>query len=226
MIGWKTSTWAGAVRSIQILIAPPTRCPATGAARTDALVPQREHHQTQQRAGLVGAARRGAPAPAARPPPARTGPGGARPPAESRSITSSRASWRSQRAAGIEKPRLRPSTTSRRQQRAHGPAQQPLLLQPAHLQRRRGCVAGELEHAVVDERHAGLERVGHRGAVGLGQQVVGQVGHRVDVLQPRQRPGVRPPRRSGGAGRPAGRPPPAPTGSSSSRLTSSAEDRP
>ncbi len=42
----------------------------------------------------------------------------------------------------------------------------------------------ELEHLVVEERRAELERVRHRGDVGLQQQVAGKVGLHVEALQP------------------------------------------
>ena len=45
---------------------------------------------------------------------------------------------------------------------------------------------GEVRHDGVEERHARLERVGHRRAVGLHEQVVDEVDAEVDVLQPRE----------------------------------------
>ena len=68
-------------------------------------------------------------------------------------------------------------------------AQQHLLAQAAH------AVAGrqrerEVRHHRVEERHASLERMRHRGAVGLHQQVVHEVDRPVDVLQPREQLGA------------------------------------
>ena len=72
-----------------------------------------------------------------------------------------------------------------RQQRLDRLAQQPLLREPAHLvlHRQREREVGDDR---VHERHARLERPGHRRAVGLRQQVVDEVEAEVDVLKPRQ----------------------------------------
>ena len=69
-----------------------------------------------------------------------------------------------------------------RQQRLDRLPQQPLLLEPAHLvsRRQREREPGDDR---VEERHAGLERPGHRGPVGLHEQVVDEVAAEVDVLQ-------------------------------------------
>ena len=91
---------------------------------------------------------------------------------------------RSQAAAGIEKPRLRAVHDLAREQRLERLAQQPLLLEPAHL------VAAGSERAkpatTVSRKGTRLERPGHRRAVGLHQQVVDEVPAEVDVLEPRE----------------------------------------
>ncbi len=76
-----------------------------------------------------------------------------------------------------------------RQQRRGGRAQQRLGLQPAHPGAERQRVR-ELGHERVEVGHADLQAVGHPGAVGLGQQVVGQERPDVDVLQARDRLGA------------------------------------
>ena len=69
-----------------------------------------------------------------------------------------------------------------RQQRLDRLPQQPLLRQAADLVPHRQR-EGEVRDDRVHERHARLERPGHRGAVGLHEQVVDEVGAEVDVLQ-------------------------------------------
>ena len=72
-----------------------------------------------------------------------------------------------------------------RHQRLHRLAQQHLLREAAHLEPRRQR-EGEIRHERVEEGDARLERVRHRGAVGLHEQVVDEVDAEVDVLQPRE----------------------------------------
>src|SRR6266850_8032674 len=63
-----------------------------------------------------------------------------------------------------------------------GPAlEEQLALAPAHLQLV-GQPQAELDHAMVEERHAPLEAEGHQDAVRLHEQVVGQPGAEVGVL--------------------------------------------
>ena len=96
---------------------------------------------------------------------------------------------RSQAAAGIEKPSLLPAHDLGGQEWRDGPSQQDFLAQAAHpvpgRQRQR-----EVRHHRVEERHARLERVGHRRAVGLHEQVVDEVDAEVDVLQAREQLGT------------------------------------
>jgi hypothetical protein len=72
-----------------------------------------------------------------------------------------------------------------RQQRRGGLPQQPLLRQAAHLVARRQRER-EAAHDRVEERYARLERVRHRRAVRLHQQVVDEVRADVDVLEPHE----------------------------------------
>ena len=67
----------------------------------------------------------------------------------------------------------------RRQEVGERASQRLLSLPPLQLQRV-GQREAELEHLVVEQRRAQLERVGHRGDVGLQQQVAGQVGGDVE----------------------------------------------
>ena len=163
------------------------------------LEPEREREQAPQLPGQVLAARRrGGRAP-------RSTASGCRYPcrrtvaAESVSRANGSSSPRSHAAAGIEKPRLRPWTTSPRQQRLHGAAQQPLLREAAHLLRR-GEREREARDDRVQERHPRLERPRHRGAVGLHQQIVGEIP--AECPRPAAAPGARaPPSRRTGRGR-------------------------
>ena len=76
-----------------------------------------------------------------------------------------------------------------RQQRRDGAPEQPLLGEAAHLvPGRQG--QGELGHDLVAERHPGLERMSHAGAVRLHQQVIDQVDAEVHVLQASELLGV------------------------------------
>ena len=70
-----------------------------------------------------------------------------------------------------------------RQERRDRLAQQPLLLEAANLVTR-GQRQREVGHHRVEKRHACLERPGHRGPIGLHQQVVDEVAAEVDVLEP------------------------------------------
>jgi hypothetical protein len=94
----------------------------------------------------------------------------------------------SQAAAGIEKPRF-----CRGRSRAAAAARRPCAAAPsceaAHLLPRRQRER-EVRHDGVEERHARLERVRHRRAVGLHEQVVDEVDAEVDVLQPREQLGA------------------------------------
>ncbi len=74
-------------------------------------------------------------------------------------------------------------------------AKQHLLREPAHLVPRRQRER-EVRHDGVEERNARLERVRHRRAVGLHEQVVDEVDAEVDVLQARERFGALRSRRS------------------------------
>ena len=102
----------------------------------------------------------------------------------SASAASSRSSPRNQREIGTPKPVFPRPDTSGGSASAIGAAQSDLAAAPLHLQRVRQRHA-ELEHLVVEERRAELERVRHRGDVGLEQQVAGEVGADVEPLEPR-----------------------------------------
>ena len=92
---------------------------------------------------------------------------------------------RSQAAAGIEKPCLRPRTISCGRSGATALRSRRFLAKPADL-----ASAGQRERQLGDdrvaERHPRLERVRHARAVGLHEQVVGEVDAQVDVLEPRE----------------------------------------
>ena len=79
---------------------------------------------------------------------------------------------------------------------ARGQPEHVLALEPAHLVAGRDARA-ELHELVVEERHAHLERAGHRGAVEVGEHVVDQAEPRVQVERGLERRGA------GGAGQAA-----------------------
>ena len=54
-----------------------------------------------------------------------------------------------------------------------------------------GCVAGELDHAVIENRASRFERMRHRRAIDLHQDVVGEIVALIPSLQPRQQRAVR-----------------------------------
>ena len=89
------------------------------------------------------------------------------------------------RRRGDREAALAPVHDLARQQRLGGLAQQHLLREPAHLVLR-GQREREVRHDRVEERHARLERVRHRRAVGLHEQVVDEVDPEVDVLEARE----------------------------------------
>ena len=122
----------------------------------------------------------------ARPAAARTAAG--RKPARGRSSSStsrasSRSSPRNQRASGTPKPVFPRPATSGGSASANARRSATLPSAARDLQRVRQRDA-ELEHLVVEERRAQLERVRHRRDVGLQQQVAGEVGADVEPLQP------------------------------------------
>ena len=89
-----------------------------------------------------------------------------------------------------------------REQRLGRLPQQRLLAEPAHLVARRQRVR-EVGDDRVEERDARLERVRHRGAVGLHEQVVDEVDAHVDVLEAGEQLGALASRRTArGARRP------------------------
>ena len=98
--------------------------------------------------------------------------------------------------ASLKKPRLRFVEHEVRHVAARGEPQHVLALEPAHLVPRRDARA-QLDQLVVEERHAHLERAGHRGAVEVGEHVVHQAEPRVQVERGLERRGAR------GAGQPA-----------------------
>ena len=116
---------------------------------------------------------------------------------ESTSRANGSSSPRSQAAAGIENPRLGPCTIARGTQRRDRPAQQALLRRGPRTFIARRQRERELGDGRVEERHAHLERVGHARAVGLHEQVVGEVDAEVDVLQAGERSARPRSRRSG-----------------------------
>ena len=69
-----------------------------------------------------------------------------------------------------------------RDERRGSPAQEHFLSHARHLQFSRKR-QGETADDGIEEGHARFERVCHRGAVGLDQQVVDQRGAEIDVLQ-------------------------------------------
>ena len=84
---------------------------------------------------------------------------------------------------------LAPAQELGRDQRRGRLAQEDLLAQPAHLVPV-GEPEREVRHDRVEERDARLERVRHRRAVGLHEQVVDEVRAEVDVLEPREQLGA------------------------------------
>ena len=104
---------------------------------------------------------------------------------ESVSRANGSSSPRSQAAAGIEKPRFFPWTISRGSSGAAALRSSTFLESPRTLWRV-GSASARFVTIGVEVRHASLERVRHRCAVGLHQQVVDEVDAEVDVLQPRE----------------------------------------
>ena len=96
---------------------------------------------------------------------------------------------RSQAAAGIEKPFLRPRAISRPTSGSTAERSRRFLAKP-RTRAAGGSASASSATLRVEERHAQLERVGHAHAVGLHQQVVDEVDRAVDVLQPRERVGA------------------------------------
>ena len=60
-------------------------------------------------------------------------------------------------------------------------AEQPFALAAPHLEARRQP-PGQLDDAVIEDRHAHLERDRHAGAIDLGENVVGKISQRVEIL--------------------------------------------
>ena len=155
------------------------------AARQDRVVPQRERQQRPQRAAKVlAAARRGGRA-------ARAGRRVDEPLAAQRLLRRARrrragsSGPRSQAAAGATNPRLGPRGDRARQQR-RGAARRTRLRLAAASSRAAGSASASDGHDGIEVRDPDLEAVRHARAVGLQQQVVGEEGPEVDVLQPRQ----------------------------------------
>ena len=92
------------------------------------------------------------------------------------------------RGRGNREPALAAAQELARHERLGRLPQQHLLPQPAHLVPARERER-EVRHHRVEERDARLERVRHRRAVGLHEQVVDEVGAEVDVLQAREQLG-------------------------------------
>ena len=96
---------------------------------------------------------------------------------------------RNQRASGNAEAALAARRNLRRQLGRERAAERDLALAAAELQRLRQREP-ELDDAVVEQRRAQLERMGHRRDVGLRQQVAGEVRLQVEPLQARD-PGLR-----------------------------------
>ena len=108
---------------------------------------------------------------------------------ESVSRANGSSSPRSHAAAGIEKPRLRRYTIERGSSGSAALRSSTFFRSAAHLVPRRQRVRERRDDGVA-EGHARLERVRHRGAVGLHEQVVDEVDGAVDVLEPREQLGA------------------------------------
>ena len=103
----------------------------------------------------------------------------AAPPAAS--SAQSRSGPRSQSPSGTRKAHLRPLDQFARDVAVEHLPQQPFARAAADLGRARQP-PGEFDHAMVEQRHARFQRHRHAGAVDLGQDVVGQIGHQVEEL--------------------------------------------
>ena len=154
-----------------------------------ALVPEREREQAPELAGQVLlAGRRGGRSAPSRPRAGRSPAGEASPRRASRARTA-----RARRAA-----RPRPGSRSRASCRGRSRSgtsgatalRSSTFLRSPRTRWRGGSAKREVRHDRVEERHASLERVRHRRAVGLHEQVVDEIDAEVDVLQPREQLGA------------------------------------
>ena len=170
--------------------APPSAPSAARRLLLDvALVPEREREQAPQLAAVVLAPRDVVVEEARRPPPA-----GRSPAARACRRTASRA--RTARARRAARPRRgsRSRACARARPRAAASGSAALRSSTFFDEAAHALLAREREREVrhdrVEERDARLERVRHRRAVGLHEQVVDEVDAEVDVLQARERLGA------------------------------------
>ena len=103
-------------------------------------------------------------------------------PGESSSCSASRSAPLSQSAMGMPKPFFGPVGDARRQDVRHRALQQVLGVEASELEPG-GHAAEELDQIDVQERRAHLERARHAGPIDLRQDVVLEIGLRIDVEQ-------------------------------------------